>query len=147
MDLRYDWREWGELDRDRLYDVLALRQRVFVVEQHCAYLDADGVDPTAVHLLGWSDDALVAYLRVLPPVNGAPPRIGRVLTAPEVRGQGLARPLMGEGMRGARARFGPLPIRIEAQAHLVDLYASLGFAPIGPVYDEDGIPHVSMLAP
>ena len=48
--------------------MLALRARVFVVEQACSYLDVDGADRRAWHLLG-RDPAgvLMAYLRVLDP--------------------------------------------------------------------------------
>jgi ElaA protein len=142
--VRFEWRTWTSLDVDSLYALLALRQRVFVVEQHCAYLDADGADLQAHHLLGWEEDTLRAYLRVLPSAGDRPPRIGRVLTAPEVRGTGLFRPLMHEGLRGLRERLGAVPVHIEAQAHLVRAYASLGFVVVGPEYDEDGIPHVPM---
>ena len=38
------------LSTAELYAVLALRQRVFVVEQRCAYLDADGLDLLAEHV-------------------------------------------------------------------------------------------------
>lgn len=143
--MQFDWRDWRALDLDALYAVLALRQRVFVVEQRCPYLDADGRDPDSLHLLARRDGALVGYLRVLPPTEVEPPRIGRVVTAPEARGTGLGRPLMREGVRGARARHGPGPIRIEAQSHLAPFYGSLGFVVVGPEYDEDGIPHVPMV--
>ena len=36
--------EGAELDVATLYDVLALRSAVFVVEQECAYQDIDGLD-------------------------------------------------------------------------------------------------------
>lgn len=145
--MQFDWREWRALDIDALYAALALRQRVFVVEQRCHYLDADGRDPEALHLLARRGGALVGYLRVLPPTGGDPPRIGRVVTSPEARGTGLGRPLMHEGMRGARERHGAVPIRIEAQSHLAAFYGSLGFVIVGPEYDEDGIPHVPMVCP
>jgi ElaA protein len=146
MDLRWRWLRWTELDRDSLHDLMVLRQRVFVVEQACAYLDADGRDPDAVHLLGCGeDDAVCAYLRAFPPDEAGAAWIGRVVTAPEVRGKGLGRPLMREGMRRVRAAWGDCPIRIGAQARLERFYASLGFAVCGEGYDEDGIPHLPMV--
>ena len=64
---RWQWSSFDALAVRELYAVLQLRQRVFVVEQRCAYLDADGDDPQAMHLPGWRDDAdaprLVAYAR------------------------------------------------------------------------------------
>lgn len=143
MDWR--WRSWEELGRDELYALVVLRQRVFVVEQRCAYLDADGRDPGAVHLTGWQGGRLVAYLRAFAPGDDGAARIGRVVTAPEVRGSGLGRPLMREGIAGALARWGPAPIALSAQAHLAAFYGSLGFDVTGEPYDEDGIPHVAMI--
>ena len=39
-----DWRRFSELTLDELYEVMTLRQEIFVIEQRCFYLDADGVD-------------------------------------------------------------------------------------------------------
>lgn len=142
------WLRFEELAAAQLYEVLALRQAVFVVEQRCVYLDADGRDQTAWHLLGLRGDMLAAYLRVLPPgPDQAGPAIGRVLTHPAARGGGLGRALMAEGLQRTRALFPGQPVRLAAQQHLVPFYASLGFAPAGPPYDEDGIAHVDMLLP
>lgn len=127
-----------------LYAITALRERVFVVEQRCAYLDADGVDPACRHLWAAQGDAIVAYLRIVPAgARFAEVSIGRVITAPDVRGTGLGRTLMLRGI----AACPPGPIRIGAQAHLERFYGSLGFVRASAPYDEDGIPHVEMLRP
>jgi ElaA protein len=125
-----------------LYDVLALRVAVFVVEQECAYLELDGRDtePDAIHW--WSrDDAgvLTASLRVLVE-PGVGHRIGRVVTAPAARGTGAGAALM-------RAALGvlPGPVVLGAQVRVRGFYERLGFVVDGPGYDEDGIPHVPML--
>ena len=48
--------------------MLQLRQSVFVVEQKCWYLDADGVDKQSLHLLGrLPSGQLACYLRIVPP--------------------------------------------------------------------------------
>ena len=89
--------EGSDLDARTLYDVLALRSAVFVVEQECAYQDLDGLDLVAGtrHLIGRSGDGIAAYARVLAPdEKHQAPRIGRVIVAPEARGRQLARTLM-----------------------------------------------------
>jgi ElaA protein len=114
---------------------------VFVVEQNCPYLDADGVDDIARHLWAEQGGAIAAYLRIVPAgVKFAEVSIGRVITAPEARGTGLGRELMKRGIAAA----GHVPIRIGAQAHLEKFYGELGFQRASDVYDEDGIPHVEM---
>lgn len=147
MPVSFAWTPWAGLERDALYAVMVLRQRVFVVEQSCVYLDADGLDPAAHHLLVWQHSTLVGYLRAFPPEPDGDARIGRVITAPEIRGTGFGRPLMREGMERVWAEWGRGPIRISAQAHLERYYGSLGFVGYGPGYDEDGIPHVPMRHP
>lgn len=144
-DVRWDWRRFAQLDAPALYQVIALREAVFVVEQECAYLDADGRDLQAWHLMGWRGPSLIAYLRVLPPDLVYPDAyaIGRVVVAPNARGLGLG----GQIMRAALDRIAALPpagAKLSAQAHLADWYGRLGFEICGDGYDEDGIPHVPM---
>jgi ElaA protein len=133
---------FAELTVDELYAITALRERVFVVEQNCAYLDADGIDPKCRHL--WAEEAgvLRAYARIVPAgVKYKEQAIGRVITAPEARGTGLGKELM----QRAIAACASGPIRLGAQAHLERFYRELGFVPASEPYDEDGIPHVQML--
>jgi ElaA protein len=131
-------RAFGELTAAELYAILELRARVFVVEQKCAYLDPDGLDRTARHVWGARDGEIVAYARILP----APTRIGRVVTAPEVRGTGVGRELMRRAIATITG-----PIRLSAQAHLERFYNDFGFVRVGDPYDEDGIPHIGMIKP
>ena len=143
MDLRWHDRAFGELSITELYAIIALRERVFVVEQACAYLDADGYDPVARHL--WAEaGAIQAYLRIMPAgTKFAELSIGRVVTAPEARGTGLGRAVM----RRALDAVGPVPVRIGAQAHLERFYGELGFRRASADFVEDGIPHLEMLRP
>ena len=140
------WCRFAELGVDNLYDALALRSRVFVLEQG-PYLDPDGLDRSSWHLLGRDDAGLLqAYLRVVDAgLKYAEPSIGRVVTAPEVRGRGQGRILFGEGVSRCAAAWPGQGIRISAQAHLEPLYAGFGFARVGDDYLEDGIPHLEML--
>jgi ElaA protein len=131
-----------------VHDLLALRQEIFVVEQKCLYVDADGRDPEAEHLLvrDGRTSALLAVLRVLAPGTRFPERsIGRVAVRASARGTGLGRAIMAEAVRRIDAAHGQAPIRLAAQAHLERFYASLGFERASDEFDEDGIPHVEML--
>ncbi|MBJ6763005.1 GNAT family N-acetyltransferase [Myxococcaceae bacterium JPH2] len=150
--VRWQWKTFSELTVDALYDVLALRSRVFVVEQRSIYLDPDGLDPDSHHLLGWDTTlprpALVAYLRVLPPgLKFREASLGRVVVAPEARGQGLAAPLTAQALAFLDARFPGVDTRISAQHYLQGFYERRGFHAEGDVYDEDGIPHIEMRRP
>jgi ElaA protein len=124
-----------------LYRVLRLRAEVFVVEQACAYLDPDGsdLDPGTTHLWLAADDAAVAaYVRLLSEPGGGH-RIGRVVTDPVHRGAHLA----GRLIDHALTLVDP-PVVLDAQSHLVAVYARHGFDPSGPEFVEDGIPHTPM---
>jgi len=142
VELTWQERDFDGLTVHQLYAILALRQRVFVVEQTCPYLDADGADQPSRHL--WAERAgeIVAYVRIVPAsLKFDEISIGRVITAPETRGTGLGRELM----KRAIAACGNVPIRIGAQAHLEKFYGKLGFVRASDLYDEDGIPHIEML--
>jgi ElaA protein len=131
------------LDPETLYALLRLRVGVFVVEQACPYQELDGKDlrPSTVHFWlsppGHPLDVL-GCLRLLREPAGN--RIGRVCTSRDARGRGLA----GMLMRAALDEIGSEPCVLDAQAHLVDFYASFGFAVAGEQFVEDGIPHVPM---
>jgi ElaA protein len=140
---------YDHIAADELYEALMLRQRVFVVEQRCAFLEADGADRYSWHLFGRRrTQQLVAYLRIVPPGRRfEEPSIGRVVTAPEVRRTGLGRVVMQEGIRRTRELFPGQAIKLSAQRYLESFYSSLGFIVSGEPYDEDGIPHLNMVLP
>ena len=157
MDLTWDDLHHTELTVADLHDVLALRNRVFVVEQACCYQDVDGLDLVrdTRHLLaraggeGRGADRsgggpIVGYARLLSPYDGRPARIGRVIVTAEARGQRLGRSLMERALASCAEHWPGAGVDISAQAHLVAFYASLGFVATGEVYDEDGIPHIDM---
>ncbi len=147
-DESWRYQPWSTLTADEVYRIMVLRQRVFVVEQACAYLDADGWDPQASHL--WNDhrDATIAYLRVFAPgIKYPEASLGRIVTAPEVRRSGLGRRLVAEGLARIAAAHGPAPVRIGAQKYLEGFYGEVGFVRASDDYLEDGIPHLEMVRP
>ena len=136
-----------QLTTHQLYDLLKLRVDVFVVEQNCPYPELDNSDRQAGthHLLGYLDEKLVAYLRLLSPgTTYANTSIGRVLTANCVRGTGAGHELLRLGLKHAERLWPDQTIDIGAQSHLQRYYSRYGFEAISTEYLEDGIPHVDM---
>ncbi len=146
MTLSWTWARFDDLGVHALHDALALRCKVFILEQG-PYQDPDGADKQSWHLLGHDDaGALQACLRVVDPgVNYPEPSIGRVVTAKEARGNGTGRALVAEGLLRCQQAWPGRAVRISAQAHLQRFYGSLGFVAVSDEYLEDDIPHIEML--
>lgn len=147
MNLHWHCKHHRELSKEELYALLALRTRVFVVEQNCPYLEVDGQDlqGDTCHLLAWHAGELQAYLRLLDPqLQAGDVVIGRVVIAPETRGLGLGHELMEHALRACAERWPQHPLYLSAQAHLRNYYGRYGFLPVTEVYLEDGIPHIGM---
>lgn len=137
----------SELDTATLYELLALRTQVFVVEQNCPYLEIDGQDLVGdtCHLLARDGNALVGYLRLLDPQRmGGEVVIGRVLIAEQARGSGLGHRLMEQALAECSQRWPGVAVYLSAQAHLQGYYGCYGFAAVTEVYLEDDIPHIGM---
>ena len=148
MQLHFSCHPFNDLTPAELYEIMALRQEVFVVEQQCAYLDADGKDIASWHCLCKNEAGkLVAYTRLLPKglAYDNYPSIGRVVNSPMVRGAGVGRILMQKSIALCIHLFGNESIKIGAQRYLLLFYESLGFQSTGEEYLEDGIPHVKMI--
>lgn len=148
--LQITCRPFAELSVFELYEILALRQEVFIVEQNCPYLDCDGKDYDSHHLM-IRDEAtgkLLASTRLLP--EGLAYKnyvsIGRVVSSPSARGTGIGRFLMRVSIEKTQELFGTQhPIKIGAQRYLLKFYESFGFRSTGEEYLEDGIPHTKMI--
>lgn len=148
---RLVWFDFDSLPPRLLYGVMALRQRVFVVEQNCAYADLDGRDSLARHLIAATDDELrpAGCLRLFAPENAdaaGAARLGRIVVSPDHRKTGLGPALIRDGLREAARLHPGAGVVISAQAALARYYAGFNFRSEGAVYDEDGIPHVQMRA-
>ena len=144
--VRWTCTRFEDLTPALLYEILKLRSEVFVVEQHCVFLDMDDKDQGAWHLAGWYEDRLVAYTRLLPPgLTYAEASIGRVVSSPSVRRMGFGKELMEVSIQQLWTLFGKQNIRIGAQLYLEQFYGSFGFVSQGEVYIEDDIPHMKML--
>jgi ElaA protein len=148
-EIEWRWKPFSELSALEVYEMLAARNVVFVVEQNCVYCDIDGLDKGAWHFLayarGESSAKLAGYLRVLlPDETRSDVLIGRVLTAAEFRGFGLGSAMLEQVLRHIAAQWPGTAISLHAQAHLRNFYGAFGFEPTSGVHDEDGIPHIWM---
>jgi ElaA protein len=146
MDIEWRFKSFEELTKTELYQMMILRQQVFVVEQDCPYLDADEKDQDSHHLLGYVEESLVAYLRLVQPgISYQEMSFGRIVTAQNQRGTGLGITLMQEGIEQSIKLYGTSRNRISAQSHLLPFYQKFGFESTGKEYLEDGIPHTEMI--
>lgn len=143
-----DWqiKAFHTLTPDELYNLLRLRSEVFVVEQNCVFLDIDNKDQFSYHCMGFVNNQLAAYTRLIAPGKVYQfMSIGRVVTAPNFRKQKIGRALMLHSIASCYELFGKAPIQIGAQLYLKQFYESLGFVQSSDVYDEDGIDHIEMI--
>ncbi|WP_326983602.1 GNAT family N-acetyltransferase [Chryseobacterium sp. MYb264] len=148
MKKKYLLKSFEELLNNELYEILKLRNEVFIVEQNCIYQDIDDKDEHSLHLTVWIDGNLAGYTRLLPSgLSYDDISIGRVITSPKYRGVGLGKELIDKSIGYCRSRWGNALIRISAQSYLLKFYESSGFRAIGEEYEEDGIPHIEMIKP
>ena len=139
------WHNFDTISKEELYDVLSLRQRVFIIEQDCFYEDLDYFDQDANHLLLYEDKKLIGYSRVFSPgVKYDAASIGRIVTDLDYRGMGYGKSITLESIQFLKNNFPESDISISAQYRLVDFYENLGFEREGSVYLEDDIEHIKM---
>lgn len=148
MNINLKLKPFTQLSAEELYALLRLRTEVFVVEQNCVFQDMDNKDQKCMHLLAWQNDRLAACARIVPAgISYAEASVGRIATAPFVRGTGLGRVLVQKSIDELYNLYGVVVVRIGAQLHLQKFYGSLGFEVASQPYDEDGIMHIEMLKP
>lgn len=137
---------YDDLPKDTLYDLLALRNRVFAIEQQCLFLDVDGYDKKAHHFCLFDEDVLIGYVRFFAPgIKGETSYLGRVAIDPAYRGKKLGHFLMAEVLKSMHSLFGEVAIYIQAQAQLEAFYQTHGFKTTSEPYIYEGMPHIEML--
>lgn len=131
-----------QLTNSELYEILKARFQVFVMEQHCFYLDMDDIDYKCIHLYTEKDGIVKSYARLFPETSeGDMWHVGRVLTIE--RGIGLGKDIMLKVIDEAKSRKAKL-LRMDAQCHATKFYENLGFSICSEPFMEAGIPHVMM---
>ena len=146
MNMTWTLKPFDSLTPQELYNILQLRNEVFIVEQNCPYQDLDNKDLYAFHLMGMKENKLIAYSRLLAPgISYSESSIGRVVSSPAARKTGMGKKLMDESIIQIQNLFHTDTIRIGAQLYLKKFYESFGFIQQGEAYLEDNIPHIIML--
>ena len=145
-ELNFEIKDFNQLSTQDLYALLQLRSEVFVVEQDCVYLDLDGKDQLAYHVLGYKDSILTAYARVFKPGDYfSKSSIGRIIVKKKYRRFKYGDLLVKNSIDFIEKEFKEKEILISAQAYLINFYNNLGFVQKGEQYLEDDIPHIKML--
>jgi ElaA protein len=148
MNISWYHKPFEELTITELYQILKLRNEVFIVEQNCPFQDMDGKDFKCFHLIGADSNSyeVMAYTRIVPAgVSYAEASIGRVVTSHKARGEGVGKALMTKSIEVLEYLYGAVPIKIGAQYYLKKFYESFGFQQVGDIYLEDGIQHILMI--
>ncbi|MCR1975207.1 GNAT family N-acetyltransferase [Clostridium sporogenes] len=144
--MNFKIKKFNELTVEEIYEILKIRNEVFIVEQECPYEDCDGKDKNAYHLFYMEEGKVISYLRILEKgLSYDEISIGRVLVNKDYRGKGLARKSILQAIYFIRNDLKENSIRISAQHYLMDFYKSFGFEPVSEVYLEDNILHIEML--
>ena len=144
-EIKLFWKKYIDLSNDELYAILHLRQKVFVLEQNCPYIDADYSDQDALHLLAYRGNDLIGYLRAFRPgIKYEGSSLGRIVTEMNSRGLGIGKEITKEGVNFLSKEYPSHEIVISAQHRLEHFYVELGFAARGEVYLEDDIDHIQM---
>ncbi len=145
MKLEWKIKPFNTLSAQEVYSFLKLRSEVFVVEQNCVFLDIDGKDSIALHLIGEYDKKVVAYARLFKAgdyyKNAS---IGRVVIDAKYRDKKWGNDLMEQAIYGILQHFNQTKITIGAQLYLQKFYEKHGFVVTSDVYLEDDIDHIEM---
>jgi ElaA protein len=129
--------------QEDLSDAHSIRRAVFIEEQGVSYEEEhDGTDGACIHLVLYDEkNTPVATGRIM--VTNEDFVIGRVATLKSHRGQGLGTAVM-QTLIDACVMMGAERQILGAQIQARDFYEKLGFVAYGDVYDDAGIPHISM---
>lgn len=143
------WRlsSFDELSNDELYNILKLRNAIFIVDQQCVFADIDGRDQAGCyHFFCTLNNQIIAYARIFEPGQVyQEPCLSRVCTSLDQRGKGMGKELVKRALDEMSRLFPGQPIRIGAQLYLKTFYEGFGFKIEGDLYIEDGIEHIQMI--
>lgn len=144
--LNWQFKHYNDLSLNEFHDIVALRIKIFVVEQNCPYQELDGKDKKSYHLICRNGiGELVGTMRILPEGLAFDNiGFGRIALDENERGVKQGDEMIEEALAFCRAEFGDTPISLSGQKHLEAFYNKHNFFSTDKEYLEDGIPHVEM---
>ena len=126
-----------------LNKAFAIRMRVFVKEQGVpAEMELDRDDKRAIHFLATVVKKPVGTARLV--IRHGNAKIGRMAVLKSWRRRGVGTTLLQRAVAAART-LGAREIYLHAQVPVIGFYETMGFRPVGLVFDEAGIPHQKMI--
>ena len=146
-NIKWQWYKFEELNTQQVYDILALREEVFIIEQQCLYTDCDYLDQHSHHLLGYDGDTLALYARIIQPEfeqNGKL-SVGRFVCKKSHRNTGLWRVAARKILGYCKEHYPTTDISGSAQLHLKSIYQRFGAKAISEAYDDEGVMHIDMV--
>ncbi len=144
--LVWHFKNFDQLTPAELYEILRLRNEVFVVEQNCIYNECDGKDYKCLQLWCTLDGQIVGSCRIVPPgVSYDEPSFGRIVSKPGFRDLKLGHQMMDFILQIIKNYYHTERVRISAQVYLRKFYEKYGFRQTSDEYLEDTLPHMEML--
>ncbi|GAB3883552.1 GNAT family N-acetyltransferase [Spirosoma agri] len=135
----------GAQDLERAFTI---RRLVFVEEQHVhPDEEYDEFETTSTHFLARADGEPCGTARWRRTSNGV--KLERFAVLADYRGKGVGKALVRTVLDDVFSQQ-PEPIEgiyLHAQLTAMPLYASFGFIPVGPMFEEAGIQHYKMVLP
>ena len=126
---------------------VTVRMRVFVGEQGIpASVEVDDADsaPDTVHAVALHQGSVIATGRLLPDVDGKGPHIGRMAVERDWRRNGVGGKVLAFLEEQGRS-LAFQQITLHAQEYVKSFYAQHGYAEVGEMFLEEGIPHREMV--
>jgi len=120
-----------------------IRMRVFVSEQGVPRdIELDDDDQHAIHFLATSSGRAVGTARLV--MRGKKAKVGRMAVLKKYRRKGIGAAVLKRVIAAAKRR-GARIIFLHAQMTVIEFYEKMGFRCVGPVFDEAGIAHRTMV--
>ena len=115
--IRFENFHFNYLKNKDLYNILKLRNEVFILEQNCIYQDLDDIDLNAHHVLAFIDDRFIGHSRIIK--RGFKyenySSIGRLVLKEQYRGNGNGFNLMKYSLNTCKLMYPRDNIKISAQ--------------------------------